>query len=836
MHVVVSPSVLTVAPPQPVLIGITITNTEEVILGASVRILGADRSWIKIDDPEPRLFPGETVVVTAEINVPPGLPAGSRTIAVQVQDLADPTTLSIDEILLDVPADPKLALSIDPPHVTAGKRAQFTTIVVNTGNAVQRVTMSATDPKAKTSFLFRPAEFTLDPGASMPVVLRAKARRKLLGDPTLRPFQVEANAEPASLVPPPPASAVFVQKSLISRASISLLGLLIAVSIFALVIVIALSSVVDRSAADRNLALAVAQARDTPALTGQSSLAGTVVDLMTGIVVEGVSVAAFTADETTQPLLTRATGADGGFTLGGLPAGTYLVRVEGAGYDEVWYPAAAGPGDAQSIEVADGDSVTGLTVVVGGTPASLVGEVLGDDVGGATLAVQLPLDEGILADAGLTPNAQNGPIPSGAVVTTAPIGTDGTFEIEDLPSPAVYDLIVTKHGLAPVVQRVDVAAGEHRTGIALTLLAGDGIIEGMVTGAGGPVGEATIEAASQDATARTVSLTDGDVGSFVLRGLPTPGTYTVTVSADGYSSATLLVSLTQGQHLTGLAAVLGSATGSLGGTVSVEDGSPAGVEVTVTDGATTVQTVTQSSNPQGRWQVTGLRIPATYTVTFARTGLASQVVSVRLDGFGNVTQGATNARSVNVTLSSATATLSGTVRQSTGDSDPDPVGNVTVTLSSGEMQRVVTSASAPASRIGRYLIDGLRPGTYTITFTRQGTTPTSTILTLSAGQHETYDPVLVAPASISGTVTQADTGVPTGGLTVNLYLASQYGTAAGPVTSTVTGSDGRYAFMEVDAPEHYIVEIRTAPGSTIVATSAPISLAASDAHEFNATI
>ena len=69
--------------------------------------------------------------------------------------------------------------------------------------------------------------------------------------------------------------------------------------------------------------------------------------------------------------------------------------------------------------------------------------------------------------------------------------------------------------------------------------------------------------------------------------------------------------------------------------------------------------------------------------------------------------------------------------------------------------------------------------------------------------------MLVAPAWIFGTVTQGSS--PAGGRTVLLYLASQYGTAAPPVATTTTDADGTYQLDDVDAPEHYILEVRTSP-------------------------
>lgn len=853
MHVDIAPRRVSVQPEVPTLVQATVSNTSDVIVGCSLRVLGADPSWVSLSEAEPRLFPHESTVVAITITLPHGTPAGERRIAVQVRDVADAGAVSIEDVVLDVPPAPRVRLEVAPPVVTARRSATFDVIVTNEGNGVQTGRVTATDPEAKTSFRCTPRSFTVNPGESFPLTVNARARRPFAGDPKLRTYELSVTGARPQLDPPaPPTPAVFVQKARFSRGVLGLLGLLLAVSVFALVVVVALSSVVNRSAADRELALQVAQAKQSAATTGSSSLAGKVVDLSSGSPVPNVSVAVFPATDPTTPIVTSATTTGGTFSIVGLPAGTYVIRVQGAGYSDVWYPAAAAPADAQQVEVSAGKSVDGLTVIVGGTPATLTGKVEGDDVAGAVLQVQLPVDAtGTTAATGTsstgTSSATNadvvtatdssgapvGGVPQGAIVTTTPIGSDGTFTVADLPSPAVYDLVVTKEGFASTVQRIDVGAGEDRTGVTLSLLTGDGSISGTVTGLDGAVGGATITATSGQTTVETVSLTQDQVGSFVLRGLPTPGSYTVVVSADGYSPATLNLTLGSGQALTGVAVVLGTDTGSLSGTVKTTGGDAGGVTVTVTDGALTLQTVTQSTKPVGRWSISGLRVPSTYTVTFSKAGLESQVLSVSIDGFGRVTAGASSATAVDATLRLADASLSGTVKQSASGSEATRVGNVTVTVSSGTTERTVTTASTPASDRGYYEIDNLPPGTYTVTFTRSGTATTSTIITLTAGEHRTYSPVLVAPARISGTVTVA--GSAGSGLTVNLYLASEYGTAAGPVATTTTTTTGAYVFLDVDAPEHYIVEVRTSPTGSVLGTSSPITLSASQSATYDAS-
>lgn len=824
----VEPRRLLAAPGAPVVLWASITNTSPLIAGYAIRVLGADPSWVEVEDVAPRLFPDETVAVAITVSLPEGVPAGDRRIAVQVRDLTDASAIAVEDVVLDVPPVPRTNVVLDPPTVTAGPRADFSVLVHNDGNTFQRGRVQARDPAALTTFTFEPAEFSLPPGERAALAMRATARRPWVGDPVLRPFELRLDGPSAPPEDAPPAAAgVFVQKPRLSRGLLGLLGLLLAVSVFAVVITVALSSVVSRSAADRNLALQVAQARLGAATTGTSAVEGTVLDLTTGAGVGGVSVEAF-GEDPGNPLVTVATADDGTFALRQLPAGDYTLRVRGAGFDETWYPASATQDEAQPVTVPSGRTVSGLSVLVGGVPATVSGTVVGDDVAGSMLTVYMPLDTAPLQGA-VPPEPGEAASAAGAVVRTVPVGAEGTFELADLPSPAVYDLVVAKQGFASSTQRVDLAAGENRTGVQLALLVGDGSISGTVSGSGGPIGEASVVASTGQVTVETVTLTQGaETGTFVLRGLPTPGRYTVVVSADGYSTATLNLTLTESQQLTGVAVVLGSDQVSLSGSVRVAGGDPGGVAVTVSDGALTVQTVSRSTDPAGAWQVTDLRVPSTYTITFSRADLESQVLSVSVDAFGTVTAGAPSASAVDVAMRPASARLSGVVTQRSAEGGgTQPVGNVRVTVSSGVQERVVHTASTPGGSVGRFVVENLPPGTYTVTFARSGTRSTSMIVELDAAESRDLSPVLVAPAGVFGTVTRDDGG-DTAGLTVLLYRASEYGTPAGPLTTTTTGTGGAYDLVDVDAPEHYILEVRALVDGRVLGTSAPVTLEASE--------
>ncbi len=168
-----------------------------------------------------------------------------------------------------------------------------------------------------------------------------------------------------------------------------------------------------------------------------------------------------------------------------------------------------------------GQQITNLDVNLGGLPATVSGQVAGTDVAGAVLTVQVPVDLLPSEPAVAAATAAQAPpagAPAGAVLTTVPIGSDGRFDLSDVPSPAVYDLVLSKPGFATDTQRIDLSGGEVRGDIQLRLRTGDGLISGTVTGPDGPLGGAVITATSGTSTVQTVSLTEGQPGGFTCAG------------------------------------------------------------------------------------------------------------------------------------------------------------------------------------------------------------------------------------------------------------------------------------------------------------------------------
>lgn len=844
MRVEVTPRRLEAVPGISQRISVTIVNTETIIGGYSVRVLGADPGWVEVPDETISLFPDDTHTMAIGVTVPRGLAAGSRRIAVQVRELTPPEASSVVEIDIVVPAEPQVQVQVDPLALTAGKRAAFSLMVENTGNTQVIGFLAGDDEEQEVLFRFEPDRVALAPGQHTVVDMRASAKRRFFGSPTVRTLGLHLDQEPEDAffderyATAPErrardetdrlATATFIQKSVMSRGFLSLLGLLFAATVFAVVIVVALSKLVGQSTADRNLALQVAQARNQTATTGTSGVSGTVTLLTSGKPVPGVAVSVFSASDTSSPIATTATDARGGFAVTDLVAGKYKVSFRGAGFVELWYPAAATDADATTLTLAAGQVQGGLNVSLGGTPATISGSVIGDDVSAATLFLMTLPPGGTTVQASNvtslqpqdpTPGVVTPPDNGGAVVQRVPIGTDGSFNLTNVPSPSVYDLVVVKTGYATSTQRIDIGAGEHRTGVQITLSKGDGVISGTVTSATGPLGGATITATSGQSTANTVSLTGASAGQFTLRSLPTPATFTVVASKVGFASQTLSLALAAGQKLTGVAITLNQSSGALNGVVTLLPGNSrvGGVGVTVSNGATTVQTATDSSNNVGSWHVGGLPVPSTYTVTFSRSDLQSQTVSVSLDAAGNVTPGSAGTRltsdGIAVSMQSSTATVAGTITQTATthcSGGGSGLGEASVSLSSGTSTYSVTSASV-APNCGRYRLELIPPGTYTLTVAAgSGTSPSSKVITVTAGQISTQNVNLSRPASLSGTVAHCPTASCPGGAglqarpgwSVFLYLQTDYPFQVD--ATTITASNGTFAFNNL-AAGNYIV-------------------------------
>jgi hypothetical protein len=796
VRVEVTPRRMSVVPGRGAVITVSVTNTASIISGHEIRVLGMDPEWIHLDQNRLSLFPDGSGVAVLTVTLPEGIPAGTRELDIEVRELTDPGDVEVVKVSLAVPNDLHLNLAIDPVSSTGGKATSVGVILENTGNAVADVSLIGRDEEGAVTFDFGPLP-ALAPGEQAVSTARLRAKRPWFGSPKIRTYTIEAGEGEAPVV----AHGAWVQGPRLTRGKLALAGLLATATVFAIVIAATLSGLGQKSNQDLALALQVAQASTDAHPAGSSGVSGTVRQLSTHHAVSSITVTLFSSSDTSTPVDSTATGATGGYHFSGLPAGSYKIQYDGAGFSEIWYPQSLGAANAQAITLTAGHTVANVNVFLGGLPGTISGQVVGGDPTGAVLTLEAPA-----AGAGRP-----------AIVTTQTLDATGDFVLADVPSPAVYDLVVTETGYATAIQTVDLGGGEDRSSVVIQLHKGDGSIAGRVSSSKGGINGATITASDTTTTVNTISLSkNGKAGTFELSNLPTPATLTLLVTAPGFRSQTLSVALAADQQLTGVSVTLTSGVGTISGTVTTPTGAPeGGVTVVASDGDLSETTVTLSTGKVGTYSLSGLPVPATYTVTFSRADLESQTRAEAL------TASAPSAAQVDADLKLSTATLRGIVRQN----GVGPVGGVTVTVNSGTTSYTVTTATTPGpgTRTGSYEITGIVPGTYTLSYSLPGILPVSSVVDLVAGQTDVENPTLERSASIVGTVVFAGTNTPAAGAEVRLYLTTQYPSVV--AASETVGANGKFSFVGVQAPDSYIVGVAYPSGSpdqeTVQVTTSP---------------
>ncbi len=338
------------------------------------------------------------------------------------------------------------------------------------------------------------------------------------------------------------------------------------------------------------------------------------------------------------------TNSGGRYMLTNLPSpATFTVAVSARGFLQ---------SDTQ-VNVEGGQAVAANTVQLSAGPGEIDGTVTGG--------------KGPLGGVNIKATA-NGNTFTSATPTTGPVGR---FALPRLPTPATYLLSFSKPGFGTRSVAVDLGPGQLLKNLQVAMVGGTGTISGTVTGASGkPLGDATVTVGGLATGASTKTLTAGDIGAYTISGLPTPGTYAVTFSVQGYVSQTIGVTLSSDGLATGVNVALSSSLGKIEGAVKNASAGQAlaGVTVSVTDGGQPQQTVT-ASTPGGGYTLAQLP-PGTYSVTYSLSGYASQTALIKLAAGQTVTQDIAlvpsgEAGAAATTTSTGTGSASGTVGAST---------------------------------------------------------------------------------------------------------------------------------------------------------------------------
>ena len=188
-------------------------------------------------------------------------------------------------------------------------------------------------------------------------------------------------------------------------------------------------------------------------------------------------------------------------------------------------------------------------------------------------------------------------------------------------------------GYTGETKALSLAAGGNAL-LSAQLVGGSGTVTGLATNPdGAPLGGITVSVSGESFTGETSTLTTGGAGgaagSFTVTGLPVPGEYTVTFSGAGVQSETLSASFTTAGPQDLGTVVLLPFTSEVYGTVRSGGVGLGEVTVTLTDGGKRSQITTSATSPAGAYSFAGVPEGA-YTLTFSRTGHATQVVLVRV--------------------------------------------------------------------------------------------------------------------------------------------------------------------------------------------------------------
>ena len=219
----------------------------------------------------------------------------------------------------------------------------------------------------------------------------------------------------------------------------------------------------------------------------------------------------------------------------------------------------------------------------------------------------------------------------GEPVATTTTDPAGNYQLTPLKAPFTYELSFVAIGYQTTTLRTTVEGGAQRYEPAVLLGTSPGTISGVVTDGTSPLGDVTVTTTVDGQEVTTGTPTTGAVGSFVLSDLPTPATYVLTFSADGYATRTVVVGLGPGENLPVPTVQLVGGSGTVTGRLVDSAGTPVGGAIVTVGGTLNPPTTTTlTSGDVGSFTLTGLPSPGSYTITFTLNGYADTTVPVTL--------------------------------------------------------------------------------------------------------------------------------------------------------------------------------------------------------------
>ena len=532
-------------------------------------------------------------------------------------------------------------------------------------------------------------------------------------------------------------------------------------------------------------------------------ISGTVTDAGTHNAVPNVWVTAY--DSGGDYAGSTYTDSSGGYTISGLATGSYRVEFSGPGsYVAQFYDGKATLTSADPVSVTTAANTGSIDAAIqnGGSIAGTVTDASsGQPLSGVTVSVFGS---------------------SGYFTTTT--GPDGSYSIGGLVSGS-YSVEFIDGGYVSEYYKdrtttqapdpVRITAGQATTGIDAALQHG-GTITGTVTDAstGQPVAGLPVYAYVSGEFETTSATTDAN-GHYQLTGLAT-GSYEVGFGAYGSGGPDYVPQYWDGEGTLSGADPVSVTTGQTTPRIDASMHSGAQIEGTVTDASAhaAIQGIEVTAYDSG-----GNYVEETSTASdgsYALSGLPAGSYRVGFSSFYTQLNYLPRYWNGETALSSADPITLAAGQTATGiDGSLQTGGQISGTVTDGSTHAAIANVYVQAldsngnlagfaytRTDGTYTISALAAGSYRVGFTSAGRYATQyydgkTSLTaadavsVSTGQTATgIDAALSSGGSITGTVTDASSGLPASGITVSVYSSAS---SSSLLTSTATDGSGKYA-------------------------------------------
>ncbi|MFC0186763.1 carboxypeptidase regulatory-like domain-containing protein [Fictibacillus aquaticus] len=471
------------------------------------------------------------------------------------------------------------------------------------------------------------------------------------------------------------------------------------------------------------------------------SIAGTVTDAG-GSPITGRSIQINLYDQNNSLITTVLAQSDGTYVIPQVRQGSYVITVTVRGFNPGNFAAEVTPGAQTAADLS-------LTAIGGRLTVKVVD---------ATTSVPV---------SGVVTNVYN---EAGIPITTAITDQEGAFTLQSLEEGSVI-LSTASPGYSSLSQGAIIENGVT-TEAVLAISPETGDLTGTITGPDGlPITGAVIQII--DATRATVNtvLSQSD-GTYAVLDL-LPGIYTMTVSAAGFEQLSLSAFI-EANETTVTDITLAFEPGSVEGIVTDAGTgafiSRANVELRLISpsGPVIASTIT---DVQGRYRFNTIR-SGTYTVVATNSNYGNDSDSIFVE------PGLTTF--ADLQLSPLTSRVTGTI---TGDGGL-PLVNTLV--------RVADSNGTVVAEIqtdidGRYLVEGLLPGEYSLSVINIDYRSEVVVFTAEPNLTAVVDVSLTAlPSLFTGFVTDAETGLPIVGAIVETFTLQ-----TSPVTSASSSAESQ---------------------------------------------